>query len=233
MTDVRKLLARLNPGSLQYGVSRGGVPELTSQDIAGALGMVRDEFAREVFCALWWPDGARLTHDALDIALRNKQLAEWMRRQRTLVAARLGAHLAQEEADGTHGGIHNVRRSLAHARAEAEEAKANAWPAYGERYKLIRAAVLNELAAPRACKHCAGRGHVRTEALVSACHACNGTGQARGSERSRAEAIDVGHANYARWAGVYQWTFDLCARADRKAAEALEEKLASCGVPVS
>lgn len=226
MSDVRKLLARLNPGAIQYGVVGGsGIPDLTPQDIAGALGFIRDDFQREVFCALWWPDGSRLTRGAFDLQLRNKQLAEWMRRQRALVAARLGWHLAREEADGTHGGVPGVRKALSHARAEAEEAKAKAWPAYSERYKLIRSAVLNELASPHNCKPCGGRGHVRAGALMTMCKACSGTGRAHSSERTRAEAIEVPRSMYARWADVYQWTLELCSHAERQAADKVERAL--------
>lgn len=231
MSDVRKLLARLNPGAIQYGVvGGGGIPDLTPQDIAGALGFIRDDFQREVFCALWWPDGSRLLRDEFDTMLRNKQLGEWMRRQRALVTSRLAMHLAREEADGTHGGIPGVRKALSHARAEAEEAKAKAWPAYSERYKLIRAAVLNELASPHNCKPCGGRGHVRAGALMAVCKACGGTGRAHSSERTRAEAIEVSRPVFARWVGVYQWTFNLCATADRKAGEIMEAnlKVAAC-----
>ena len=48
MSDVRKLLARLNPASMQYDGARGGFGGMTAQDIAGALGMVPYGLGREV-----------------------------------------------------------------------------------------------------------------------------------------------------------------------------------------
>ncbi len=60
MTDPRRLLARLNPSTIRYDTLPGGVPELTAQDIAHALGLVPVGLGREVLQACWWPDGAAL-----------------------------------------------------------------------------------------------------------------------------------------------------------------------------
>lgn len=241
MTDARKLLARLNPGSIQYGVSRGGIPELTPQDIAGALGFIRDAFDRELFCALWWPDGSRLNRGEFDLMLRNRQMGEYLRRQRALVVARLAVDVAQDEVEGTHGGIHNVKRALSHARAELDEAKARAWPAWqrptkagqtpeASRYSAIRKAVLEEIAEPRRCKTCGGRGHVRKDSLVIGCTSCAGTGQWPHSERRRAETIGLAHQVFPRWSGVYEWTYRLCKSADTRANKLMKDNLemASC-----
>jgi hypothetical protein len=62
--NVAKLLARLNPKGMNLapsaGNSRGGVPEETALDIAGALGYVSAQgpgprLAAVVLCLRWWP----------------------------------------------------------------------------------------------------------------------------------------------------------------------------------
>ncbi len=53
MAHVGKLLARLNPTTVRYDIGRGGMPELTPQDIAGALAMVPAGLGRELICRLW------------------------------------------------------------------------------------------------------------------------------------------------------------------------------------
>ena len=49
MTDPRRLVARLNPTTVRYDVGRGGIPDLTAQDIAAALAFVPAGLGREVF----------------------------------------------------------------------------------------------------------------------------------------------------------------------------------------
>lgn len=234
MSDNRPLLARLNPASPHYDSARGGLPELTNEDIAGALGMVRHKarFACDVYCALWWPGLAGIGVAEIDTSIRNKQLDEFLKRQRKLIVARMAVHVAQEEADGTHGGIPGVKRALSQARGELEEAKARAWPVYSDRYGMIRAAVLNEIRGGRTCKTCAGRTSIRHGELVVVCPNCHGSGHAHNSERGRADAIGVARTAYQRWEGVYDWTLDLCERANRTANEAfgiaLGREMAPC-----
>lgn len=98
MTDVRKLLARLNPKQSQYEVGSGGIPTLTPQDIAAALGMVHDVLGREILCHVWWPDGAARSRQQLLDHLRDLQLGEWMARVRRLECANLAYHIAHEAA---------------------------------------------------------------------------------------------------------------------------------------
>jgi len=239
MSDVRRLMGRLYPPGMKYTVGFAGRPTIAPEDVSGALAFVRDRFARETFCALWWPEGASLTRAQYDLELRNRQMEEWTRRQRALVTARLAVDVAHDEVTGSHAGVHGVRRALASARHELEEAQAKAWPPWHKprrrddspqklsRYAAIRAAVLREIADPRSCKVCAGRGTLRADALIVRCGECGGTGQRAGSERGRAKAIGMTAQSFERWAGVYEWTYQLCKAADETAAAVLKMNLAS------
>jgi hypothetical protein len=241
MSDVRRLMGRLYPPGMKYTAGFAGRPTIAPEDITGALGFVRDRFAREVFCALWWPEGASLTGKQFDLELRDRQMREWIARQRALVVARLAVDVAHDEVTGAHAGMRGVRRALTSARAELEEARNKAWPPWHKlvaeqrspekrsRYAAIRQAVMLEIASPRSCKVCAGRGHVRADALVVKCEACAGTGQRGHSERRRAESIGMTHQAFERWACVYEWTYRLCKDADEKAAAALKANLENDG----
>ena len=238
MSDVRRLMGRLYPPGMKYTVGFGGRPTIAPEDITGALGFIRDRFARETFCALWWPEGASLTRREFDLELRDRQMREWTRRQRALVVARLAVDVAHDEV-GAHGAVHGVRRALAAARAELETARSKAWPPWHRplrigdvpqkqsRYAAIRAAVLAEIADPRSCKVCAGRGTLRADALIVKCDECGGTGQRARSESGRAKAIGLTPQSYGRWAQVYEWTYTLVKTADETAANVMKANMES------
>ena len=226
MTDPRKLLARLNPRVAQYEVGSGGIPTLTPQDIAAGLGMVGDVLGREILCHVWWPDGAKLTHQQLLDAMRALQLGEWMRRMRRLEAANLAYHIACEEADGTHG---RSRGQITPARAEVEDAKADMWPRIGpqSRYLAIRQAVLAEMLDPHLCPVCGGSGEVRANAVVRACGRCLGSGHSKATETDRAERVGCTRQAYSsnNWDNAYEWLLSECAHAERHACTQLARAL--------
>ena len=226
MTDVRKLLARLNPKQSQYEVGSGGIPTLTPQDIAAALGMVHDVLGREILCHVWWPDGAQRTHRDLLDHLRDLQLGEWMRRMRRFEAAALAHHIASEEADGTHG---RSRGGMYRARCELGDAKAAMWPRIGpqSRYLAIRQAVLAEMLDPHLCPVCGGSGEVRANAVVRTCGRCLGSGHAKATETDRAERVGCTRQAYSsnNWDNAYEWLLSECAHAERHACTQLARAL--------
>jgi hypothetical protein len=228
--NVRKLLARLNPSSARFEIHHGGAPELTAQDIAGALGMIDDALAREVFCAVWWPDGAQLNRAALDRMLREAQLREWLRLRRELEAAKLALHIAQDDLDGTYSSRASQRQALQQATDQLDAVKARQWPAVGPIYRAVRRAVLAELSTPELCPHCQGRGEVRVGDRLLTCQYCEGHGRAPVSDRKRAAMIERDEAGYRRvWRPVYEWTLALCAGAETRGARALERTLGPAG----
>lgn len=229
MTDVRKLLARLNPRQSQYEIGSGGIPEMTPQDIAGALGMVRDELGRELLCHVWWPDGAQRTRPQLLDHLRDLQLAEWIGRMRRFEAATLAHHIACEDADGTHG---RSRRGLYEARSELECAKGTLWPRIGpqSRYLAIRQEVLAEMLDPHRCHLCHGAGEVMLNAVRRDCPRCLGSGRAKVTDTDRASRIGCSQQTYAEtWRDPYEWTLERCSHAERRAARELADALEITG----
>lgn len=217
MTDVRKLLARLNPAVCRFDIGRGGLPELTPQDIAAAVGMVPAGLGRELMCRLWWPDGAQLATKELDALLRQAMFVEWLRRARRLEAAKLALHVAEEDR---HGSVHR-------ARSEVEAARAECWPKVGPAYKLLRVAVLDEMASPPQCQKCYGRGNVKTRTTVLVtCTACDGRGTVPVSDRQRAAALGVNESSFRRtWRGAYLWLLAHCTDAEAEARRQLSRRL--------
>lgn len=220
MTNVRKLVARLNASTCRFDVGRGGIPELTPQDIAAALGMVKDELAREVFCAVWWPDGARLNARGLDLLLARVQFAEWRRRMEKMLDAQLA--VAASRAD---------RNAEAEQRGESmlAEATAQMWPALvQEAYALVRRAVLDELRAPEPCAECDGVGSFVHRGREADCTGCGGSGRVARSNRQRAMTMDRDEAAYRRtWRGVYEWTLRRVQEAEQTGGTALAKRLAA------
>lgn len=201
MTHPAYLLARLNPKNVRHDVGSGGLPELTPQDIAGALAFVAPGLGREMVMRVWWPDGAQLTAEDLDQRIMEAQLAEWMERGRRL----LDAQLLEEVAD--------TEQQKRYAKLRMQTARLRMWPRMGEGscYRPIRQAVLSEICADLKCPACNGRGVVLAERRVATCQACEGHGHLRVSDRARAKAVGYDQAAYRRhYARVYEWTFNLC-----------------------
>jgi hypothetical protein len=216
-----ELMARLNAASPNLMGGRGGIPEYTAQDIAAAVGMVPDTFAREVFCAVWWPDGARLVWRALDARIAAAQFEQWRERAEKLVDAQLlEAQLEFLPAEARKAGEHRAELALAHA-------KASLWPALGDPiYGDIRKAAVIELRSPRVCPACKGRATAIDGKLVIACEACSGRGRIAVSDSQRALMIDRNESSYRRtWKDVYEWTFRLLLDAEATARAAFAESL--------
>lgn len=238
MADVRRLIARLNPSGARLDGAGGGKPELTNEDIAAALGMITNpnelgqsmvsELAREVFCAIWWPDGARLNRQQLLRLIHFRQAAELNAQLERLQRARLELHitlsdLASRQGRPTPNDL-EVRRRL---EKRLQYAKDQCWPANAEMYAAVRNAVINEIASPNHCRECGGRGELTGGSLVIRCNQCDGTGAKPVSDRQRALGIGKSAWSYSkdRWKNLYEWTYNLVRDAESEAIRALREVL--------
>ena len=224
--NVRKIMTRLNAATARYDVARGGVPEYTAQDVAGALALVADPLARDVFCCLWWPDSTALNRDNLLKALRDRIWKEFSRRHRTAQVARLDLHIAEGELAARRSPSEHDRREHEARQAAWERAHRQVWPGTMATYPQLLRAVLTEFASPRHCATCKGRGSVAGASGPRLCASCGGQGEKSQSKAWRANAIGMTEANYRQsWEPVYEWTYslvsDLEATAGRQLADAL------------
>jgi hypothetical protein len=218
-------MARLNPKNVRFDVGSGGIPELTSTDIAAALAMVPAGIGRELLCRVWWPDGANLTARQLAAQMEHAQRAEWAERETRMLHATLAV------------AVHTGGESLRRAQRQYSEAHAARWPRWvadaeigtlSPGYSRVRAAVLTELCSPGLCPTCSGRGHrVDDYGVHVSCAGCKGSGRRAISDRWRAEALQITEAGYRHtWRGAYEWMYQLCADAITSATRAMDTALA-------
>ena len=225
MTHPAYLLARMHPKNVRFDIGTGGVPELTSSDIAGALGMVPAGIGRELLCLAWWPDSrSSIEHHAIN-RLNATLLSEWSRRESGMLDAMLSIALS------------NGGESLRHAQRRYAKAHEDRWPSINQvendfrrpqgAYGQLAPAVLREVLKPRVCPQCEGRGSVVTRTGVVACARCGESGLVAMTNTDRAEALGVTEANYRqRWDAPYTWLMDRCTDELRQASRALESAAA-------
>lgn len=233
--NPRELIARLNVPAVRYEIGRGGIPELTNIDIAAALGMigkrqladgtwVDDEgmaFARDVFMALWWEDGAKRGRVVLDDRIRQLILREFGERGKALSVAKLEQHMAETEIAAKKNPTAFDDRILRACKAAVADAKERVWSYNASIFAAIPGAVIYEIHHPRYCDDCRGRGEVRATGLLMVCPVCKGSRVKPEKSIERAKQLRTPYVNYRqRWQRIYEWTYGLVTRADAEAAKA-------------
>jgi hypothetical protein len=146
---VGRLMARLNPKNVRFDVGSGGIPELTPQDIAAALGCVEEGIGREMLCQVWWPDGARFTEGDLLQVLMDAQRLEWMRREDEMLNAMLAVAQSGSRAQSLFASAHQNRWP---SMVKMEHGV----PVTNQHYASIRIAVIREIAGTGLCPLCTG-----------------------------------------------------------------------------
>lgn len=225
MADVRESLARLNPATVRLDIGRGGVPELTNQDVAAALAFVPAGLGREALIACWWPAGA--DHRKLMDGILAAVEVEWRRQTRVLSEARTDVGIAEAIAGWNRASTAEQRRDVDRARARYEAIRDTCWPREtGAMLPALVTACLEEISGRQQCQDCEGRGERLRGELRVPCARCNSTGEVKSSNAARARAIGRDEASFRRnWAGVYAWVLDLLTEAEQGAARALRDAL--------
>lgn len=225
-----ELMARLNPSTVRYDVGRGGIPQLTSQDIAAAIGMVPAGIGRDLMCLLWWPDGAALKADQLDRALTDVLLMEWTERE-------LGMYRGLSALSSAEG-----RAEHSAAQRKYAEAHARRWPRWVVKsepvtvspvYERLRKAVLTEASDPKQCGACSGSGFMRSGGIPVACDRCEGRGTSRRGPTWRAEQLKMKEASYKEtWSEPYEWLLAFVVEEATTAARRLHAAIGKDASPV-
>lgn len=226
MADVRELLARLNPAHIKFDTGRGGMPQLTPQDIAAALAFVPKGMGREVLTRLWWPDGARLSRAELDRTISSIVHAEAGHRVAKVHMARTELHIAQEDVLRRNASTARDRAQFASLERRYHDAKAKVWPYDPATHLAVRESVLNEIAHRNLCDTCGGRGALILEQLKISCPTCHAAGVLPMSDRGRATRICRDVSTYReRWKCLYEWLYDQVRDAEQQAAHELARAL--------
>ncbi|PMQ04181.1 hypothetical protein DyAD56_15950 [Dyella sp. AD56] len=225
MTHPAYLLARLHPKNVRFDIGSGGLPELTSSDIAGALGMVPRGLGRDLLCLYWWPDSRwSLQHHALN-AMNAELMAEYRRRENAMLDATLAIAISSD------------RFALRRAQGMYASAHENRWPSVDEvqneirlpnpAYARLAPAVLAEILSPRQCPDCEGRKEVASRTGPKPCGRCQEQGVIPSKNVDRAGALGIKEDAYRKtWHYVYTWLMDHCADGLAAASRALERAAA-------
>lgn len=222
--DLANKLARLNPKNVRFDTGSGGMPELLSTEIAGALSFVAPGLGREIMIRKYWPAGSQLTNEKLVWEVDRLVRTEWSRREGVMTDGLMAVL--------DHGPL---------AQRQYQDAYAQRWPGplvnrlpTGELelqvgFVRVRNGVLAELAGSLSCPACGGRCQVRNGYGVTVkCPLCAGGAKLRLSERDRAKAAGFAWSTFQNtWAPVYDWTYQRCAedlhKAERQLAHALSD----------
>lgn len=225
MSDVRELLARLNPANVKFDTGRGGVPELTNQDIAGALAFIPAGLGREVFIACHWPDGAVLSKRRLDALFAHLALTEYRKRINRFIDAKVTYGLAVAIRNWHRAETAEQRAEVYRAQAALDKARDEQWPeSLPEMLPALLRVIVEEIACPRNCGTCGGRGSVLSGELVRACGDCDGTGHTKNSDGWRARRMGKDPSNFRRdWKACYEWLFERVRDAEASAAHHMAE----------
>ncbi|HVJ61527.1 MAG TPA: hypothetical protein VM555_02310, partial [Tahibacter sp.] len=217
--NVRKLMGRLNATTVKFDTGRGGVPELTNQDIAAAVGLCRyfikdpkeADLAPAVFWWLYGPEGAPASNsqDARRLVL-NEVYREFEARYQAAAVARLAVHNLEFDAPETRRTQPDYERELERARAALRQVHASCWPARDMSvYRRIVDTVALEFRSPRKCPACDGRMFVMTGDVRHTCMRCNGIGQVGLQSTWRAEHLKIDVERFKKtWQVVYEWVLN-------------------------
>ena len=188
MARATELLARLNPTTCRLDIGRGGVPELTNIDIAGALGMVKDRLGRALLELLYWDSAAPGARDTL-VGVVYPEIVERIREQRE---AMVDAELRELKVE--------TAQEAAEARRIADRIKAQCFPADRAKILAVVWGVVIELGKPTHCPRCNGRGSFLHEALRVVCFGFSGS-------RCFYDSV-VGIAIETQWVGAEKFEGD-------------------------
>ncbi len=220
--DGRRLMARLNAQSVRWDGVRGGVPEFSAQDIAAALGMIEDEFSRELFCFLWWPDGARSSSSDIERMMLHRVLGECVARATEASISRLTYLVAELEITKVRAMSKVSEAALERYRVPMAAAEKRKWPAPRATYRTVVGSVLQEIASPTSCPQCHGVGRFIHQGQHISCTRCDGSGATALSDLARARRLDMTwHAYRKAWKAPYEWAAETCRAAESAAERAL------------
>lgn len=207
---MSELLARLNTPTFRLSVGSGGIPDITTQDIAAALGMVRNRFGADALAFLHCPGMIDETRFQVDMLNRLRDECE---RQNDESVNRELSYL-----------LNSGRRRTLERLRDFNAGKSKLWPQFDAanfgRYASLVASVMGEVKKGALCSPCKGSGMINicrdTEdrlmrmvegaPLSGMCRSCSGTGTHPDPQRARAARMKISQPVFQRtWATPYAW----------------------------
>lgn len=214
--DIRELLAWCQGRAMPLQSGPGGIPGMTAEDVAGAVGLMFDgkpHFAREVLLQVHWraAAGPRREFEQLLLGMIRKETLKRMIDYGT-------AKVAHDEALANYeDSTHHTDRQFTALNALANRARALKsfrFPDQPSMWPRLRDACLAELSHPNHCQACDGRGSVWAS-VVTDCTACDGKGLVPVSDRQRAQWLKRDESSYREtWRVMYEWLFSVLSAAE-------------------
>lgn len=217
MTAARHLI-KLNPKTLRLDGAGGGVPDLTSSDIAAALGALPAQQS-ELLLRVWLPDQCR----EADLVRR---VVRAIARRGVEIECDLAPRIGRAREAALRANIDDDDRAQERASQRIRELQARRWPVDPARTVAVAQAALREFSDPRQCRACSGQGYTRArqDAARRACSRCQGQGTRPISDRQRAGRIGACQKTYQdTWRPVYEWALDWLDGEYRAAAAGLRK----------
>lgn len=217
-----ELLARMNPTACRFDIGRGGISELANIDVAGALGMVKDQLGRAILQVLYC-DG--------------DMMLEGLRQAERLVYEEVMPHIRDQKEAMVEAEMRELvaesAEDCANARRITDRLRAVSFPDERERILAILRGVLLEMRHPNHCPECNGRGQFVHNKLVVKCPPCKGTGRAAHSERKRADwcGMSVSGFRSRKVQNLHKWLWERISPAHHDALRSLSGFLRSEDLP--
>lgn len=191
------------------------MPEFTASDVAAALGLIEDEFSRELLCYLWLTDGARCSSSEIERMMLHRVMKECKPRAMEVAVTRLTYTMAELELMSARATSRTVAATLERYRTAMEVAEKRKWPAPRAMYRTMVRSVLQEIASPKFCPQCCGVGQFIHHAQHISCTNCDGAGAMMLSGLARARRLDMTwHAYNKAWKAPYEWAVESCRAAE-------------------
>lgn len=235
--SVREMMGRLNAATTKFDIGRGGLPTLTPQDLAAAVGMCRrfiaDPKAAEIAPAVFWwlygPEGASCpdsSQDARRLVL-DEVYREFEARYQAAAVARLAVHTLEFDTPEARRAQADHLQEVERAKSTMRQVHAACWPARDMTlYRRIVDVVAQEFRQPRQCPECAGRKFSMSGNTRIICQRCNGVGLVGLPSTWRAERMRIDVERFKKtWRVVYEWVFNYVDALQVTAAYAIEDAL--------
>lgn len=197
MADL-EILARLGPKAIRLDTGRGGVPELTDQDIAAGLGFASPTIGRAVIELMYLPAVGQREIDKACGLIYAMAAAEWRRRKDDVATAAISHEMAKLLAQRNRDRSEACKRHLSTLEGKAYVAGLNSWPDnLHSRLDALSEVLLSDLLADK-----------------------------KPTNVEIAKAIGVGESAYRQsWAKVYDWLYSAIVDSRHAAAREIMRAL--------
>lgn len=195
--------------------------EFSGDEIVDALGMIKDEFSRELLCYICCPEGSRLSAKDVEREVLHRILSLCKVRAIQALMSQLNYTIADLELTTSRRHSSNSPEVLGRYQRAMDIAKERRWPSPSPVYQRLAHQVLEELRTSECCSRCRGVGR-QHPTRHEPCPRCEGSGRLPRSDLARGRALNMTwHAYTKSWRNPYEWTIAYCKTVIQSAVDEL------------